>query len=262
MSSEQVALITGAGNAAGIGMACARLLAQSGVRVAITSTTGRIHDRLQELGADQNLSLVADLTQEDQAAALVASVMARYGRIDILINNAGMVQTGVDESGDGPLMHLTSFASWQRDKDLNLHTCFHVTRAVLPVMLAQNYGRIVNIASVTGPLVTVPGSAGYSAAKAGMVGLTRALAHEVADKNIMVNAVAPGWIATPSSFAEELAAGEHTPAGRPGRADEVAEVVKFLASAGCSYLTGQMIVVDGGNSLQVASCGGFGPVDH
>ncbi len=254
MSDELVALITGAGSADGIGMACARLLAQSGVRVAITSTTARIHDRAQELGAAGNLnthfSFIADLTKEDQAAALIAAVLARFGRIDILINNAGMVQSGVDDNGDGPLMHLTSFAAWQRDIDLNLHTCFHVTRAVLPVMLAQNYGRIVNIASVTGPLVTVPGAAGYSAAKAGMVGLTRALAHEVAAHNIMVNAVAPGWIATPSSFAEELAAGAHTPVGRPGLADEVAEVVKFLASAGCSYLTGQMIVVDGGNSLQ------------
>jgi len=254
MTETRVALITGAGSADGIGMACARLLAAAGVQVAITSTTERIHQRLAELGGaaqpNPHMSFIADLTREDQAAALIAAVRARYGRLDILINNAGMVQTGVDESSDGPPMHLTSFDSWQRDMDLNLHTCFHVTRAALPLMLDQHYGRIVNISSVTGPLVTVPGSAGYSAAKAAMVGLTRALAHEVADKNIMVNAVAPGWIATPSSFAEELAAGEHTPVGRPGRADEIAEVVKFLASEGCSYLTGQMIVVDGGNSLQ------------
>lgn len=251
---NQIALITGAGNAEGIGMACARLLAASGVQVAITSTTDRIRLRLQELETEpdrsKHMSFIADLTDQNQAAELVAAVMARYGRIDILINNAGMVQTGLDESSDGPPLHLTTFAHWQRDLDLNLNTCFHVSRAVVPVMLAQRYGRIVNISSVTGPLVTVPGSAGYSAAKAGMVGLTRALAHEVAADNIMVNAVAPGWIATPSSFAEELAAGAHTPVGRPGRADEIAQVVQFLASPGCSYLTGQMIVVDGGNSLQ------------
>ena len=254
----QVALVTGAGSEHGIGMACARLLAGSGILVAITSTTGRIHQRCAELGADVHMSFVADLTKEDQAASLVDAVMARYGRIDILINNAGMVQTGVDTSSDGPPLHQTSFAAWQRDLDLNLNTCFLVSRAVLPVMLAQNYGRIVNISSVTGPLVTVPGSSGYSAAKAGMVGLTRALAHEVAAHNIMVNSVAPGWIATPSSFAEELAAGENTPVGRPGRADEVAEVVKFLASPECSYLTGQMIVVDGGNALQEYK----GPREH
>ena len=248
--AAQVALITGAGSAEGIGMACARLLSESGALVAITSTTNRIEQRLSELGADRHMSFIADLTIESQAQQLVAAVLKRYGRIDILINNAGMVQTDVDESGDGPPMHQTTFESWQRDIDLNLNTCFHVTRAVVPVMLMQKYGRIVNISSVTGPLVTVPGSAGYSAAKAGMVGLTRALAHEVAAHNIMVNAVAPGWIATPSSFPEELAAAEHTPVGRAGRPDEIAQVVKFLASAGCSYLTGQMIVVDGGNSLQ------------
>lgn len=246
----KVALVTGAGSKEGIGMACAKLLATAGAQVAITSTTARINERLQELSGDRHLSVVADLTREAEAQALLAAVMARYGRIDILINNAGMVQTGKGDSTHGALLHETSFDQWQRDMDLNLHTCFHVTRAAVPIMLEQNYGRIVNIASVTGPLVTMPGTSGYSAAKSAMVGMTRALAHEVADRNIMVNAVAPGWIATQSSSDEELAAGVHTPVGRPGRPDEIAEVALFLASEGCSYLTGQMIVVDGGNSLQ------------
>ncbi len=246
----KIALITGAGGANGIGMASAKLLARAGAQVAITSTTDRINQRLQDLGGDPHFSFIADLTQEMQAQNLVNAVLSRYGRIDILVNNAGMVQTNVDESSDGPPLHQTTFNQWQREIDINLNTCFHVTRAVVPIMLAQNYGRIVNVSSVTGPLVTVPGSSGYSAAKAGMIGLTRALAHELAAQNIMVNAVAPGWIATPSSFEEERIAGEHTPIGRPGRADEIAEVIKFLASEGCSYLTGQMIVVDGGNSLQ------------
>lgn len=245
----KVALVTGAGSKEGIGMACARLLAAAGAQVAITSTTARINERLLELSGAQHLGIVADLTQEAEAQALVEKVKARYGRIDILINNAGMVQTGTKDVPSA-LMHETSFDNWKRDIDLNLNTCFHVTRAVIPVMLAQHYGRIVNIASVTGPLVTVPGSAGYSAAKSAMVGLTRALAHEVAAENIMVNAVAPGWIATQSSLDEELVAGKYTPVGRCGRPDEIAEVALFLASEGCSYLTGQMIVVDGGNSLQ------------
>ncbi len=161
------------------------------------------------------------------------------------------------DSGSGLPFHETGFDRWQRDMDLNLTTCFHVTRAVLPAMLRAGYGRIVNIASVTGPLVTAPGTAGYSAAKAAMVGLTRALAHEVGRQGIMVNAVAPGWIATASSPEKELVAGAHTPVGRSGRPAEVAEVALFLASEGCSYLTGQMLVVDGGNSLQEYK----GPID-
>jgi 3-oxoacyl-[acyl-carrier protein] reductase len=98
--------------------------------------------------------------------------------------------------------------------------------------------------------VTFPGTAGYSAAKSAMVGLTRSIAHEVAGQGITVNAIAPGWIHTPSSLPAELEAGRHTPIGRPGRPDEVARVALFLASEGCSYMTGQMLVVDGGNSLQ------------
>jgi 3-oxoacyl-[acyl-carrier protein] reductase len=117
-------------------------------------------------------------------------------------------------------------------------------------MLKRKYGRIVNIASVTGPLVTNPRSAGYSAAKAAMVGLTRALAIEVADRNVTVNAVAPGWIETGSSSKAEVIAGRNSPAKRPGRPAEVAAAALFLASEASSYVTGQMLVVDGGNTIQ------------
>jgi len=117
-------------------------------------------------------------------------------------------------------------------------------------MLAAKYGRIVNVSSVTGPIVSNPREASYSAAKAGMVGLTRCLALEVARHGITVNAVAPGWIETASSTEHEILAGKNTPVGRPGRPDEVAAAIAFLATESASYITGQLIIVDGGNSIQ------------
>ena len=247
---DRVALVTGAGSAAGIGFATARILAAQGARLAITSTTERIFERLGELpgGEKRHVAVIADLTQADAADRLVAEARKGLGPIDILVNNAGMTQTGRPDRAS--LFHLMSDAEWAEKIALNLTTAFRVTRAVLPDMMDRRYGRIVHIASVTGPLVSNPHSTGYSAAKAGMVGMTRALAMEVADKGITVNAVAPGWIATASSSKEEITAGENTPVGRPGSAEEVGHVAAFLASEGASYLTGQMIVVDGGNSIQ------------
>lgn len=242
----RVAVITGAGGAQGIGFACARIFGREGARLAISSTTARIHERAGALR--DAIGIVADLTDSGQANAFVDAAMAAYGRIDLLVNNAGMLNVNEPEVA----RELAAFtdAEWRRGIEINLTTAFNVTRAVLPGMAAQDYGRIVNVASVTGPLVSNPRSGLYSAAKAGMVGLTRSLAVEVARRGITVNAVLPGWILTGSSTATEVVAGEHTPIGRSGSPDEVAELVAFLASEAAGYITGAAIVVDGGNSVQ------------
>jgi 3-oxoacyl-[acyl-carrier protein] reductase len=246
----RVALVTGAGGPGGIGFACARLLGREGASIALTSTTGRIHERAAELLAAgvPAAAFVADLVDSGQAAAVAAGAVAAFGRVDVLVNNAGMVSVG--ESEIHKELADLSDAEWRHGLDISLTTAFNVTRAVLPGMIAAGYGRVVSIASVTGPVVSNPRSSFYSAAKAGMVGLTRSVALDVGRKGITVNAVLPGWILTGSSTEAENVGGRHTPIGRSGTPEEVAELVAFLASEAASYITGEAIVIDGGNCIQ------------
>ena len=244
-SLGRVAVVTGAGNAEGIGFAIAKALIAAGARVCITATTDRIHQRAAELGCHAE---IADLTDPEQVAWLFARVTETLGPTEILVNNAGMVQTGVEVARQR--LAGWSDAAWAHHMALNISTTFHCCRAVLPQMEAQGFGRIVNIASVTGPLVAIDGSSAYATAKAAITGMTRSVALEYGRHGITCNAILPGWRRTASSSPEEIRAGCATPAGRPGTPAEVAACARFLASDAASYVTGTTLVVDGGNTLQ------------
>lgn len=239
------ALVTGAGSPTGIGFAIAEALGRQGCRVVVASTTARIEDRARELreaGIDAQ-GLAADLSDPAAARSLVEAA----GDVDVLVNNAGMASLGTIDKA-GPLETISD-ASWTIMLNRNLTTAFNVTRAVLPGMKARHWGRIVNISSTTGTVTGIANDSVYAAAKAGMLGLTRGLCLEVADHGITVNAVAPGWIATGSQTPGEAQAGRATPIGRSGTPAEIASCVAWLCSEGASYITGQLIVIDGGNSI-------------
>jgi 3-oxoacyl-[acyl-carrier protein] reductase len=248
MSPARVALVTGAGSPTGIGYACARRFVETGIPVLVTSTTDRIFDRVAELGGTGVAAgHVADLTDESQAERLIAAAIERFGSLNIVVNNAGM--TSVTQPGASSPVIDSTLEEWRSSLDRDLTTAFLVIRASLPHLLQAGWGRIVNVASVTGPVMAMRDDAAYAAGKAGMVGMTRALALDVAARGITVNAVAPGWIDTGSSNDHERAMGRATPVRRSGTPEEVAAVVAFLAGDGAAYITGQTLVIDGGNSI-------------
>jgi 3-oxoacyl-[acyl-carrier protein] reductase len=241
----KVALVTGAGSPDGIGYATARRLRVQGATVAIVSTTRRIHERASELGAT---GFVADLTVEAEVGALADAISEQLGTVQIVVNNAGLASKASPEVLR-PVAQLT-YDEWRVEIDRNLSTAFLVSRAFVGGMAEHGWGRIVNLAATAGPVNALPAEAGYAAAKAGVVGLTRALAMELVADGITVNAVAPGIIHTGASTLVELKQGYGTPMGRPGTPDEVAATIAFLCSPSASYITGQMLVIDGGNSVQ------------
>ncbi|CAB4887166.1 unannotated protein [freshwater metagenome] len=245
--STQVALVTGAGSEHGIGFAVARRLVGLGARVAITATTERIHDRARELGPKAH-GFVADLTDPDQVGAVIGTVAGWSSHIQIVVNNAGMVSAAAGSDSARRLDALTP-AEWDDALARNLTTAFLVCRDVVPHMRAAGYGRIINVASTSGPVSAFAQSSAYAAAKAGMVGMTRVLALELARSGVTVNAVAPGWIDTPSVSDDERRAGAASPMRRCGTPDEVAAAVAFLATPSASYITGTMLVIDGGNAI-------------
>jgi len=238
----KVAVVTG--GAKGIGRALTRAFASGGARVVLS---GRDEAALAEAceevrsGGGEAIGVRADVSQEDEANALCERTVKDFGRADILVNNAGVTR-------DGLLLRMSD-ADWDQVLDTNLKGAFHCIRAFAKPMVRQRWGRIVNVSSVIG-LIGNAGQANYAASKAGLIGLTKSIAKELASRHITVNAVAPGFIETAMTQAlgEKVREGllAQIPLGRLGSPEDVAHAVLYLSSDEAAYVTGQVLTVDGG----------------
>ena len=265
---DKIAVVTGVANPQGIGYTTAKALAREGAIQIIVDGSKHVHNRANDLknAGYKVQSVQIDLVDSEQVNSMAEKVLAEYSKVDILVNVAGL--RGI--IGEEHRVSYKGFEDIPEEEydfivNVNLKTTFNCIKAFLPNMIKQKYGKIVNVASVTGPQVCGPAPSGYTSGKAGVCGLTKALALEVAAYGITVNAINPGWIYTAiSSYGQPgtpnyVAYASSIPMKRFGRGEDCADLILFLASDESSYLTGLEVIIDGANIIQEMKVGSAYP---